>query len=456
MLEKKLLVLNVVGLTRELITKETSPFLYSFLKNAQQSYLNPPIPAVTCTSQTEILTGKSANEHGIVANGWYFKERSEVKLWQQSNHLVKRKKIWDELKEINPKFSVTNMFWWYNMYSTADYSVTPRPIYRADGAKYPDTYTQPEEFNDYLKKKLGTFPLFNFWGPKTNIKSSQWIANATVEAIEHYKSNLVFCYLPHLDYNLQRWGTKNKRILKDMLEIDEVVKNLVSEARKKGYNTIILSEYGIQDVDTPIHINKILREHHYLATKIECGEEHFDAGASEAFAVADHQLAHIYVKNHDNIKKIIQLLQKNKNIEEILTRDESKKYNLNHERSGDIICLAKKNSWFTYYYWLDEKKAPDYAKTVDIHRKPGYDPVELFAHKNAFFKVIKSLIKKKLGFRYLMNVIPLDASLVKGSHGVQVGDDKKGPLLLADFSFTNKKEKIHMWEVYHIIKKFFL
>ena len=456
MLDKKLLVLNVVGLTHELISKEYSPFLYSFLEKGKKSYLEPPIPAVTCTSQAEMLTGKSANEHGIVANGWYFKERSEVKLWQQSNHLVKEKKVWDELKKLNQKFSVTNMFWWYNMYSTADYSVTPRPIYRADGAKYPDTYAQPQEFNDYLKKKLGNFPLFSFWGPKTNIKSSQWIADATVEAIDRYQSNLVFCYLPHLDYNLQRWGTKDKRILKDITEIDGVVEKLVKQSKEKGYKTMILSEYGIQNVDTPIHINRILREQGYIATRIECREEHFDAGASEAFAVADHQLAHIYVKNNDNIERVVEVLKKQENIQEILTGEERDKYNLDQERSGDIICLAKKNAWFTYYYWLDEKKVPDYAKTVDIHRKAGYDPVELFADKNSFIKVIKSLVRKKLGFRYLMNVIPLDASLVKGSHGVQVENKKQGPLLLTDFSFSKQQETIKMKEVYGIIKNFFI
>ena len=451
---KKLLVLNLVALTESLISKEDTPFLYSLYKY-QKFFLNPPVPAVTCTSQSDILTGQRANKHGIVANGWYSRSTAEVRFWRQSNHLVKVPKIWDYLKLKHPEFKVANMFWWFNMYSDVDYSVTPRPIYRADGLKFPETYSYPAGLNEKLKGKLGVFPLFNFWGPKTSIKSSHWIAGATEYVLENYMPDLCFSYIPHLDYNLQRFGPKDPRIRDDLKELDCVVGDLVQKARSLSYSVLILSEYNIQEVSSVIHVNKIFRERGYLAVREECGEEHFDAGASEAFAVADHQIAHVYVKRKERIDEVFSLLKSIDGIDIVLrTNEEKERYFLNHRRSGDIICLAKPDGWFSYYFWLDVSKAPDYARTVDIHRKPGYDPVELFMDKGAMKKVLINLIKKKLGFRYLMDVIPINSSLVKGSHGVVDNRQENKPLLLADFSLGEEKI-LEMKDVFSVISNFF-
>lgn len=450
---KKLLVINAVGLTAQLIEKYTTHTL-ALYKNQNKSFLIPPIPAVTTTSQSNMLTGKEPNEHGIVANGWLFRDLSQIWLWRQSNKLVTSEKIWDTIKKRDPSFTTANMFWWYNMYSTVDFSVTPRPIYRSDGLKFPNTYSNPPDLTNILKEKLGTFPLFQFWGPMTSIASTDWIAKATAIIMNKYQPNLCLTYLPHLDYNLQRYGSKSPLIEKDVNELDNCIYLLIETAKKNNYEIMIVSEYGIQDVDHPIHINRELRKNNLIQTTIECNEEHPDPVASRAFAMADHQIAHIYIKNSEDIPIVKEIVSKLKGVAKVLDKNEQKNISINHERSGELVALSEKNAWFTYYYWLDDNKAPDFARTVDIHKKPGYDPVELFMCKNGKFKAALALLRKKLGMRYLLNVIPLDANLVKGSHGVPTNTLEEGPLVILPKSLTSK-ENIPMTEVYHLINKYF-
>lgn len=452
----RIVVINVVGLTSALIGEHT-PFLKKWAAKNNVAVIHPVLPAVTCTAQATYLTGKLPSEHGIVANGWYFEDECEVKFWRQSNKLIQSKKIWEVLKAENPDFTCANMFWWYNMYSTADYSVTPRPQYHADGIKIPDCYSYPADLRDELQAELGTFPLFDFWGPRTTIKSSKWIAEASMKVEEKYHPTLTLIYLPHLDYNFQRFGNDLAKTKTDLHEIDKVCEQLISFYEKNKVEVVLLSEYGITDVNNPIHLNRTLRKNNLLAIREEEGLELLDAGACEAFAVADHQLAHVYVKNKNRIEAVKKLLQKVEGVELVLsTVDEKTKHGLQHNRSGDIICIADKNSWFTYYYWLDDSKAPDFARIVDIHKKPGYDPVELFINpeiKMPMAKVGATLLKKKLGFRYLMDVISLDATLVKGSHGRIPESENDWPIFISSEKITQGKIKLEATEVFDLMKK---
>ncbi|PRY09690.1 putative AlkP superfamily pyrophosphatase or phosphodiesterase [Pontibacter ummariensis] len=429
---QKTVVLSVVGLTNSLIGKNT-PFLAKWAAAAQNTVIRPVLPAVTCTAQSTYLTGKWPEEHGIVANGWYFREEDEIKLWRQSNKLVQAPKIWEVAKAQEPNFTVANMGWWYNMNTTADYTLTPRPQYLADGRKLPDCYTQPAELRDQLQEELGTFPLFNYWGPKTSIKSSKWIADASKITDDLYDPTLTLIYLPHLDYNLQRLGPGDPRIARDLQEIDAVCADLIQYYEAKGAQVVVLSEYGISDVNNPVHINRVLRENGYIAVRHERGTELLDMAMSKAFAVADHQIAHVYIENPAHIAEVQQLLQQVPGVQEVLAGEERNKYRLAHERCGELVVVADERSWFTYYFWLDDKKAPDYARMVDIHKKPGYDPVEMFADPKIKFlipKVAAKVLKKKLGFRMVMDIIPLDATLIKGSHGRIPEDKNEWPVLL--------------------------
>ena len=449
----KTVVLNVVGLTPKLIGEHT-PFLQRWQKQGQTASIRPVLPAVTCTAQATYYTGVNPDKHGIVANGWYFRDECEVKLWRQSNKLVEAPKIWDKAKAIDPDFTCANLFGWHNMYSTVDYAVTPRPMYPADGRKLPDIYTEPLGLRSWLTEELGEFPLFNFWGPNTSVKSSQWIADAAKKVEQRYSPTLTLVYLPHLDYCLQKIGTNPAEISQDLQEIDRVCQDMIEFYEAKGAKVIILSEYGITEVSQPIHINRLLREAGLIAVREELGKEILIPGASQAFAVADHQIAHIHVNDRSCLPQVQEILANTPGIDRVLDSAGKKEFGLDHERSGELVAIAKSDAWFTYYYWLDDQCAPDFARTVDIHRKPGYDPVELFIDPELKFplgKIAATLLKKKLGFRYLMDVIPLDANLVKGSHGHITDSVEQSPLFMTKQSDLLRKQKVAAIEVFDLI-----
>ncbi len=442
----KTVVINIVGLSASLIGEHT-PFLKAHVAARSLVPVAPLLPAVTTSVQSTYLTGKWPEAHGIVGNGWYDRTDCEVKFWKQSNKLVQAKKIWERAKRMDPSFTCSNMFWWYNMYSTADFSVTPRPNYLADGRKIPDCYSHPATLRDELQNELGQFPLFKFWGPATDISSTQWIADASVFTDKKYDPTLTLIYLPHLDYGLQKWGPDFSKISKDLSKVDKVVEQLVRYYTAKDTRVILLSEYGITRVNRPVHLNRLLREQGLLAIRVERGLELLDAGASKAFAVADHQVAHVYVNDPSVTGKVRTLLEQADGVELVLDKQAQTQHNIAHERAGDFVVMAGEESWFTYYFWLDDAKAPDYARVVDIHKKPGYDPVELFMTSKG--RAAYKLLRKKAGFRYVMDVIPLDAGLVKGSHGRLEKNPAFHPVLITDTALG--KSEITGTDVYDVI-----
>ncbi|GAA4343624.1 nucleotide pyrophosphatase/phosphodiesterase family protein [Flaviaesturariibacter amylovorans] len=425
----KTVVIDIVGLSQSLIGTHT-PFLQQYVNEKGLQTVRPVLPAVTTTMQSVYLTGKPASEHGVVGNGWYDRSDCEVKFWKQSNKLVTAEKIWERAKREDPSLTCANLFWWYNMYSSADYSVTPRPNYLADGRKLPDCYSHPAGLRDELQARLGQFPLFQFWGPGASIRSTQWIADAARITEEKFNPTLTLIYLPHLDYCLQKYGPDEAKIAADLRDTDRVVQELVAFYRARGARVVLLSEYGIGAVDRPLHLNRLLREQGLLAIREERGLELLDAGASKAFVVADHQVAHVYINDASVTQQVKELMAGVEGVARVLDRAAQKEFGIDHERAGDLVLMADARSWFTYYFWLDDAKAPDYARCVDIHKKPGYDPVELFMTSKA--RAAYKLLRKKAGFRYVMDVIPLDATLVKGSHGSLDTPRDLYPVLIAD------------------------
>lgn len=417
---KPLVVINVVGLTHSML----GPLTPAISRVASEGFARPMgtvLPAVTCTAQATLLTGLLPREHGIVANGWYFRDLAEIMFWRQSNRLVSGERIYQAAAARDPNYTTAKMFWWYNMYAPVQWSVTPRPSYPADGRKVFDSYSQPEGLKDELQSKLGVFPLLKFWGPGAGIESSRWIVDASIEVFQRHRPSLSLVYLPHLDYNLQRLGPSDPRVDDDIRAIDRETGRLIDAAQTGGADVVILSEYAITTVSGAVHINRILREHGWLRVRREkLGWETLDAGASKAFAVSDHQLAHVYVQNPSDIPAIAALLRRTPGIEQVLDRQQQSTFGLDHERSGELVAIAAPDQWFTYYFWLEDRLAPDYARTVDIHRKPGYDPVELLLDPKLplpQLRIAYRLAQKLLGFRYYMDVISLDATLIRGSHG---------------------------------------
>jgi predicted AlkP superfamily pyrophosphatase or phosphodiesterase len=444
-----LVVIDVVGLTPALIGPDT-PHLSSLAQGGFQAALDPVLPAVTCTAQASMLTGTLPREHGVVGNGWYFRDQAEVLFWRQSNRLVGGEKLWEAARRRRPDLSTAVLLWWFNMYSSAELSVTVRPIYPADGRKIPALYSHPSGLADELEAELGGFPFFQFWGPKSGLPSSEWIARAAQALFRRHRPGLMLVYLPHLDYDMQRLGPSHPNIRAEVRAIDRVAGGLIDAVRGEGADVVVVSEYGLEDARVPVHINRVLREAGLLAVRETLGWEMLDAGASRAFAVADHQVAHVYVDDPADADRVMRLIAGQPGVAEVLDRDGQARVGLDHERSGELVAVAEPGAWFTYYYWLDDARAPDFARTVDIHRKPGYDPVELFLDPDRRLvkgRVLFNLARKKAGFRYLMDVIPLRADLVKGTHGRASVDPAHGPLLISSTRRAGARERMAMTDV---------
>ncbi len=358
-----------------------------------------------------MLTGLSPAEHGIVGNGWFYRDTQEIRFWQQARSLIQGEPFY-------AGFDTAKMFWWFNQSSGVRYSATPKPHYGCDGSKVFDIIDNTE---CELTKNIGRFPFFTFWGPNAGLPCSEWIAKATAIVLKEKQPQLTMAYLPHLDYDFQRFPVQDPQRVR---EVDQAAGLIIDAADQVGATVVAVSEYGLTPVDQPVHINRILRDAGWLAVRDGPFGEMMLPGESQAFAVADHQVAHVYVQNPALKTEVQACLDKAAGIDRVV---EPAELELDHPRSGELIALAKPNAWFTYYYWLDNQKAPDFASTVDIHRKPGYDPCELFATSK--LKAIARVAQKKLGFRYKMDVIPLDARLVNGSHGLlNTGDN--GPLII--------------------------
>ena len=426
----QLLVLDVVGLTPRLL--EHMPRLRAIADRGFQAPLGTVLPAVTCSAQSTFLTGATPAEHGIVGNGWYFRDLGEVFLWRQHNGLVGGEKIWDAARKAQPGYTVANVCWWYAMGAQVDWTITPRPIYRADGRKEPDCYTFPPSLHD----ELPTFPLFTYWGPGAGMPSSQWIVKAAQHLLRTKNPDLTLVYVPHLDYDLQRFGPSSPQAAAAATALDEVLAPLLDDAFVRDVTVVALSEYGITDVNKPVDINRMLRTEGLLNVHTQDGMEYLDPWTSRAFAVADHQIAHVYVREPGDIAAVAKLCEALPGVEQVLDLQGKAAYGLDHERSGELVLVADPEAWFTYYYWLDDAAAPDFARVVEIHRKPGYDPAELLFDPvdpgAAKRRAITAVARKKLGLRYVLNVVGLDAGAraVRGSHGRLPTDPLDAPVLL--------------------------
>jgi predicted AlkP superfamily pyrophosphatase or phosphodiesterase len=358
-----------------------------------------------------MLTGLAPREHGIVANGWYYRDTAEIRFWQQANSLVQGEKLVEGVK-------TAKMFWWFNQHAPVTWSATPKPHYGSDGSKVFDILDQT---GCDLTRRLGPFPFHAFWGPKAGLASSQWIARASAIVLRENKPDLTLVYLPHLDYDFQRTTEHDPA---RVAEVDRCAGEVIDAADAVGAKVIAVSEYGLVPVSRPVHLNRHLRKAGWVAVRNGPFGEQLIPGDSAAFAVADHQVAHLYVRDPAMRAEVRARVLEIEGVDQVVHPAELE---LDHPRSGDWIVLAKPDAWFTYYFWLDDALAPDYARTVDIHRKPGYDPVELFM--TSMPRAMLRLAQKKMGMRYRMDVIPLDAQLVRGSHGL-IPPAEDGPLVI--------------------------
>jgi predicted AlkP superfamily pyrophosphatase or phosphodiesterase len=432
-----LLLINAVGLTPRLL-----PFAPRLRALADAGWLRPlreVLPAVTCTAQATLLTGQTPARHGIVGNGWLFRDTAEVRFWQQSNRLIQAEPLYVTARRRavrrNRPFSAAKLFWWFNQGAAVDVSVTPKPHYGADGNKAFGIHGTPADVPEALEQALGPFPFPTFWGPMAGLPCTQWIARAAAQVLRMTRHDLTLVYLPHLDYEPQRAGPNGCDMKKLVGELDDACAPLLDAARAAGIRVWVVSEYGHVRVSRPMFPNRALRQANLIEARHGPFGEQVDLFTSRAFAVCDHQLAHVYVRDAADVPRVRDLLALLPGVNRVVVGDQRTELGLDHERSGELILLSESDAWFAYPFWLDDRLAPDYARTVDIHRKPGYDPCELFFDPKLWWpkgRAMRRLIQKKLGFRTLFDVIPLDATLVRGSHGLAATDPLDRPLLVGD------------------------
>jgi len=433
---KPLVLVDIVGLTRAQIGAET-PHLSALAARGVCAPMTAVLPAVTCSAQATMLTGRTPSEHGAVGNGWLARDTWEIALWRQSNHLVEGEKIYEAARRLDPSFTCAKLFWWWNMGAAVDWSITPRPYYPADGRKIPAIYSWPTEFGRETEQALGAFPFFDFWGPKAGLPSSRWITDATLRTLREKQPTLTLVYLPHLDYDHQRYGPDDPRSRQALREVDGLLGEIVGAADDVGAETMVVSEYGIRPVQRPIAINRALREAGHLVARTTPTGEILDPFGSRAFAVVDHQVAQVYSKPavRDEIRALLEAIP---GVERVLDLAGKREFGLDHFNAGDLVAIAEPDAWFTYYYWLDRADEPDFARTVDIHNKPGYDPCEMFLDPQLTapkLRVIRRVLQKKLGFRSLIDVIPVDGGIVRGSHGRLPDSEDDGPVFLSSMPF---------------------
>ncbi|MCZ2343932.1 MAG: alkaline phosphatase family protein [Bacteroidales bacterium] len=430
-----LILLNCVGLTSRLLPH--APRLAKLAAAGWSLPLREVTPAVTCSAQATILTGEPVNVHGIVANGWLFRDTNEVRFWQQSNRLIQAEPLYVTAQKRaaarGVPFTSAKLFWWFNQGAAVDYAVTPKPWYGIDGNKIFGIAGTPPSLAEELTRQHGPFPFATFWGPMAGKACTEWIAAATSTVIQNLAPRLCLAYLPHLDYDPQRFGPAGTDMARCVRELDEAVAPILDTADRVGAQVWVVSEYGHCDVSWPIYPNRVLRNAGLIAVRDGPFGEQLDLYASRAFAVCDHQIAHVYVPHPTDVPRVRDLLAALPGVDRLLIGEERAEWQLDHPRSGEIILLPQREAWFAYPYWLDDRTAPDYARSVAIHHKPGYDPCELFFDPRFRFPKLhaaRRLLQKKLGFRTRFDVVPLDASLVRGSHGLPAADPVDAALLI--------------------------
>jgi predicted AlkP superfamily pyrophosphatase or phosphodiesterase len=432
-----LVLINAVGLTPRLLAH--APRLSALAKAGWVRPLREVLPAVTCTVQATLLTGQAAAGHGIVANGWLWRDTGEVRFWQQSNRLLQAEPLYQTARRRAARqgrpFRAAKLFWWFNQGAAVEWSVTPKPHYGADGNKVFGIHGSPPGLTGRLEKQLGPFPFHTFWGPSAGLPCTLWIARCAAEVLHSERPDLALVYLPHLDYDPQRFGPDGCDLPRLVRELDDACAPLLEAATAAGARVWVVSEYGHVAVRRAVLPNRALRQAGLLAVRPGPFGEVLDTFESRAVAVCDHQLAHVYVRDAEDVPRVRDLLAALPGVARVAEGEERAELGLDHPRSGELVALSERDAWFAYPFWLDDRLAPDYARTVDIHRKPGYDPCELFFDPRLWWprgRALLRLVQKKLGFRTLFDVVPLDAGLVRGSHGLAAADPRDGALLLGD------------------------
>jgi predicted AlkP superfamily pyrophosphatase or phosphodiesterase len=412
---------NIVGLSPVLLNKLIDmPGFSGLMKSGQKADLEPVFPCLTLPGQASFSTGTYPSEHGIIANGFFYRDRFEVGFWDQYRSLVQAETVWEGMKKENSDLKTALLFCQNTLYGNADFIITPKPMHTDEGL-IQWCYSKPAGLYESVCQEIGRpFNLMDYWGPFASSNASQWIMEATIRVVDTYQPHFMITYIPHLDYSCQKYGPDDPKVDEDLKAIDRLMAEFTVMLEKKGIREnstlCIFSEYSLTPVNSAVLLNMALRSAGFLAVRDIENREYLDFELSRAFAMVDHQVAHIYIRDKNDIEPVKRLVEKLDGMDRVLDKEGKKEFRIDHERSGELVAISKPDKWFAYYWWDIPEKAPDFASHIDIHRKPGYDPLELFMDLQTF-------------------KVPQTTDLIKGSHGAPP-QNREG---MAAFMLSGKK-----------------
>lgn len=338
--------------------------------------------SLTVPAQATLRTALPPSRHGAVASGWFHRDLARPFFWEQSAALVQGRRVWEGARAAGQ--TVGMAFWQQSLGERLDLVISPKPIHRHHGGIVMDCYTRPEPLYAELCAAIGRrFDLFHYWGPLARARVGRWIADAArcilarPDAPDH-----LFVYVPSLDYDLQRHGPASPQAAAALGETLSQIEPLLAAAEAQGREWLLAGDYAIEPVvpgDGAIFPNRILRAAGLFHTRETARMLYPDFFTSRAFAVVDHQIAHVHVPDPADLPRVRELLAQEPGIDDVLGRAAQVDRDVYFpERSGDLLLVAAPGRWFAYPWWTDPRQAPDYARQMDIHNKPGFDPCELF------------------------------------------------------------------------------
>ncbi len=416
-------VIDMPGLSSRLLNQladSATPGWFLDLVGKGKSVIRPVLPAVTMPVQATYTTGVDASAHGMIANGlpaWRLPEihgnldlanyadyRANVSFWEQSTKLLTASRSWGAQGRSSAMLFVQS-----SMGGAADVVVTPKPEHMPDGKVIPSCWTNPSDLHERLLEQLGPFPLHHYWGPMAGMKSSEWIAACARLVWEWHPVDLQWTYIPQLDYDLQRHGPDAQVCVDALAEVLGVLSPLVERISADGGRLVVLSEYGMTGVSRSAAPNVLLRE----AGLIELNEKReVDYEKSGAFAMCDHQVAHVYCRDEAAVGRAEEALSGIDVVAGMYRGKDRAAVGLDCDRAGELVLFSHEDGWFEYRWWEDFDEAPEFAWVVDIHRKPGYDPLEMFADMKT------------------RRILADQSGLIKGSHGALPSNRDDWPVLI--------------------------
>lgn len=385
---KKLLVVQVAAWSRGIEV----PGLV--VRSAQTVF-----PAVTCAVQASFRTASLPAEHGMVANGVYCRRLRRVMFWEQSSALVAGERIWHGFRARGGK--VAMLFWQQSMGEEADLVVSPAPLHKHHGGMIQDLYVWPPRSHDSICGSAGgkAFKLRQYWGPTASAAVGESIVDITSHVLRNGGIDLCLTYLPSMDYDLQRYDPAGPKAAAARAAAQGQLSRLLAAARAEGYDVLAYGDYDISPAGAVALPNVALAAAGLLKLREVRGMLYPDFNASDAFAMVDHQAAHVYVRDASRLEQARAALAPLSGVAEVLDAAAIRQAGLAHANSGELVLVAAEGAWLAYPWWTQPGQQPEYAGHVDIHNKPGYDPCELF-------------------FGWPPGTVSRDVRRIHGSHGL--------------------------------------